>query len=63
MSIGFRVLAQQRKVDAEWVERYRAVPVANISDSMNRMTAGGAQLRAMHRSGVLALRAGHRPAW
>ena len=53
MSIGFRVLAQQRKVDAEWVERYRAVPVANISDSMNRMTAGGAQLRAMHRSGVL----------
>jgi RraA family protein len=53
MSIGFRVLAQERKVDAEWVERYRAVPVANISDSMNRMTAGGAQLRAMHRSGVL----------
>jgi RraA family protein len=53
MSIGFRVLKQQRKVDAEWVERYRAVPVANISDSMNRMTAGGAQLRAMHRSGVL----------
>ncbi|AHG40142.1 hypothetical protein N018_07745 [Pseudomonas syringae CC1557] len=53
MSIGFRVLAQKRKVDAEWVERYRTVPVANISDSMNRMTAGGAQLRAMHRSGVL----------
>jgi RraA family protein len=53
MSIGFRVLAQERKVDAEWVERYRAVPVANISDSMNRMTAGGAQLRAMHRCGVL----------
>lgn len=53
MSIGFRVLTQQRKVDAEWVERYRAVPVANISDSMNRMTAGGAQLRAMHRFGVL----------
>jgi RraA family protein len=53
MSIGFRVLTQPRKVDAEWVERYRTVPVANISDSMNRMTAGGAQLRAMHRAGVL----------
>jgi regulator of RNase E activity RraA len=53
MSIGFRVLPQQRKVDEEWVERYRTVPVANISDSMNRMTAGGAQLRAMHRTGVL----------
>ena len=53
MSIGFRVLTRQRKVDAEWVERYRTVPVANISDSMNRMTAGGAQLKAMHRTGVL----------
>jgi hypothetical protein len=25
MSIGFRVLTQPRKVDAEWVERYRTV--------------------------------------
>ncbi|MBO0495237.1 RraA family protein [Pseudomonas sp. Marseille-Q1929] len=53
MSIGFRVLKQQRKVAAEWVERYRSVPVANISDSMNRMTAGGASLKPMHRTGVL----------
>jgi RraA family protein len=53
MSIGFRVLKQDRKVSAEWVERYRTVPVANISDSMNRMTAGGASLRSMHRQGVL----------
>jgi RraA family protein len=54
MSIGFRVLKQERKVAAEWVERYRAVPVANVSDSMNRMTAGGPNLQAMHREGVLA---------
>ncbi|PLR63809.1 methyltransferase [Pseudomonas sp. QC2] len=53
MSIGFRVLKQQRKVAAEWVERYRTVPVANISDSMNRMTAGGASLQPMHHKGVL----------
>ncbi len=53
MTIGFRVLKQQRKVAAEWVDRYRTVPVANISDSMNRMTAGGARLHAMHRAGVL----------
>ena len=53
MSIGFRVLKQQRKVAAEWVERYRSVPVANISDSMHRMTAGGASLQPMHRTGVL----------
>lgn len=54
MSIGFRVLQRARKVDADWVKRYREVPVANVSDSMNRMTAGGARLRPMHRAGVLA---------
>ncbi|MDH0746867.1 RraA family protein [Pseudomonas sp. GD03842] len=54
MSIGFRVLNAARKVSAEWVTRYREVPVANVSDSMNRMTAGGARLRPMHREGVLA---------
>ncbi|WP_295479524.1 RraA family protein [uncultured Pseudomonas sp.] len=54
MSIGFRVLQRVRKVSAEWVERYREVPVANVSDSMNRMTAGGARLRPMHAKGVLS---------
>lgn len=54
MSIGFRVKHATRKVDAEWVERYREVPVANVSDSMHRMTAGGADLRPMHGGGVLA---------
>jgi RraA family protein len=54
MSSGFRVLKRTRQVSAEQVEGYRQVPVANVSDSMNRMTAGGATLRHMHRSGVLA---------
>ncbi|SCW85517.1 MULTISPECIES: RraA family protein [unclassified Pseudomonas] len=54
MSIGFRVLNATRKVSAEWISRYREVPVANVSDSMHRMTAGGARLRPMHREGVLA---------
>lgn len=54
MTIGFRVLNAQRKVATEWVARYREVPVANVSDSMNRMTAGGSRLRPMHRQGVLA---------
>lgn len=53
MSIGFRVLNRACKVSAEWVSRYREVPVANVSDSMNRMTAAGARLRPMHREGVL----------
>lgn len=54
MSVGFRVLKRQQHVSAELVERYRTVPVANISDSMNRITAAGARLRPMHRQGVLA---------
>lgn len=54
MSIGFRVLKRSRQVSSETVEAYRTVPVANISDSMNRMTAGGATLRPMHSGGVLA---------
>jgi regulator of RNase E activity RraA len=54
MTIGFQVLKAARKVSADWVARYREVPVANVSDSMHRMTAGGARLRPMHREGVLA---------
>ena len=52
--LGFRILPRTRQVDAETVTRFRALPVANISDCMNRMTAGGASLRPMHREGVLA---------
>ena len=33
---------------------FRALPVANVSDMMARMTAGGARLRPMHAGGVLA---------
>jgi RraA family protein len=52
--IGFQIAKRTRKVDAETVSRFRALPVANISDSMSRMTAGGARLRPMHGSGGLA---------
>ncbi|MFF7709628.1 RraA family protein [Pseudomonas sp. NPDC007930] len=54
MTVGFRVLPRTRQVSAEQVERFRALPVANISDSMARMAAAGAALRPMHRGGVLA---------
>lgn len=54
MSSGFKVLKRTRQVSVEQVEAYRKVPVANVSDSMSRMTAGGATLRPMHHSGVLA---------
>ncbi len=52
--IGFRILKRRRRVEAGLVERFRTLPVANISDSMSRMTAGGASLRPLHRGGVMA---------
>ena len=39
--IGFQIATRTRKVDAASVEKFRSLPVANISDSMSRMTAGG----------------------
>lgn len=52
--IGFRILKRRRVVSADLVARFRALPVANVSDSMARMTAGGARLRPMHKGGVMA---------
>lgn len=54
MTIGFRVLPRQRCVDADTVARFAQLPVANVSDVMARMTAGGARLRPMHQGGGLA---------
>jgi RraA family protein len=52
--IGFRILQRTRKVDTKVVEAFRAIPVANVSDSMHRMSAGGARLRPMHKGGRMA---------
>jgi hypothetical protein len=46
--IGFRILRRARKVDAATVQKFREIPVANVSDSMYRLSAGGARLRPMH---------------
>ncbi len=52
--IGFQICKRTRKVDADIVSKFRELPVANISDSMSRMTAAGAKLRPIHAGGVLA---------
>lgn len=52
--IGLRILPRTRQISAALVESFRAVPVANVSDCMARMTAGGAHLRPYHKGGVLA---------
>jgi RraA family protein len=54
LAIGFRINKRKRKVDEETVAKYRDIAVANISDSMSRMTHGGARLRPLHSGGVLA---------
>jgi regulator of RNase E activity RraA len=54
LAIGFRINKRTRKVDDETVAKYRDIAVANISDSMSRMTHGGARLRPLHSGGVLA---------
>jgi RraA family protein len=51
LATGFRVLRRSRRVEPTLVERFRALPVANVSDVMSRMTAGGARLRPMHAPG------------
>jgi RraA family protein len=54
MAIGLRVLLRKRAVDKATIEAFRVIPVANVSDVMARMTAGGPGLRPMHAGGVLA---------
>ena len=54
MPMGFRIARRRRKVDAALVERFRSLPVANVSDSMSRMAAAGPRLRPMHKGGAMA---------
>ncbi len=54
MTIGFRILRRVRKVDAGAVAKFKALPLANVSDVMSRMSAGGPRLRPMHGKGALA---------
>jgi RraA family protein len=54
MPIGFRIAARTRRIAPKLVAAFRTLPVANVSDSMARMSAGGARLRPMHAGGVLA---------
>lgn len=52
--IGFEIHPRKRAVSSDFVEKFRRIPVANISDCMSRMTAGGARLRPMHDGTPLA---------
>jgi regulator of RNase E activity RraA len=52
--IGLQILARKRRVSDDAVARFAGIAVANVSDAMMRMTAGGPRLRPMHAGGVLA---------
>jgi len=46
--VGLQILKRTRQVDARYVQAFAEIPVANVSDCMTRMTAGGPRLRPMH---------------
>lgn len=48
MSMGFRVARRQRTVDPDTAAAFIGLPVANVSDVMSRMFAGGAAIRPIH---------------
>ncbi|MHA6691588.1 RraA family protein [Devosia sp. A449] len=52
--LGFRIERSVPRVEQVWVDRFASLPVANVSDAMSRMFAGGASLRPMHAGGSLA---------
>lgn len=54
MTVGNRIFPRKQKISADLVERFRVLPVANVSDCMSRLYAGGTKLRPMHTDGVLA---------
>lgn len=51
--VGLQILQRRRQVSDSIVEAFADIPVANISDCMTRMTAGGPGLRPMHKGGRL----------
>lgn len=52
--IGFRILKRRRAVALDTARQFVDLPVANVSDSMARMTAGGARIRPCYTGGRMA---------
>lgn len=52
--IGLQILKRNRCVSPRQITAFLGLPVANISDCMARMSAGGPRLRPMHRGAPMA---------
>lgn len=50
---GLQIFKRARQVPDHFVQAFRGLPVANVSDCMARMTAAGPRLRPMHKRGYL----------
>lgn len=54
MPLGFRIMRRRRKVDAALVERFRSIPVANVSDSIFAHGSSWATAAPDARGGVMS---------
>lgn len=54
MAVGFRILQRPRSVSLDLAAKFRDVPVACVSDVMNRINGAGAAIRPRHAKGYLA---------
>ncbi len=52
-NIGFRILPMPARPPKKLIKALAAMVTAHLSDNMNRLVAGGAALRPMHRGGKL----------
>ena len=52
--IGFQILQRQRVIDPRVVKAFKDLPVACVSDCMQRMFAAGPDLRPMHNGHPMA---------
>ncbi|MEQ8252013.1 MAG: RraA family protein [Oceanibaculum nanhaiense] len=54
MPVGFRIVRGHVRTERSLIEAFAEIPAAIVSDNMNRMYGGGANLRPLHKGGVLA---------
>lgn len=54
MATAIRIVMQFDRVSPDLVRRFAALPTANVSDNMLRITASGARIRPYHAGGVMA---------
>jgi len=52
--VGLQILKRTQRISQEHVQAFAEIPVANVSDCMTRLTAGGPRLRPYHKSGRMA---------